>query len=106
MWDVIDFQARSQPVFSGKPGMISRDHFVCPISSFSEMKETGWRKLLGFQKTGKPGLTCLTSSYAPDFTDRRNIVWECLCYLSLIYFSGKQKNTSELDKFLVIFMRC
>ena len=27
--------------FSGKPGMISRDHFVCPVPSFSEMKESG-----------------------------------------------------------------
>ena len=35
------WQARSQPVFSGKPGMISRDHFVCPEPSFSEMKEIG-----------------------------------------------------------------
>ena len=35
-------QARSQPVFfSGKPGMISRNHFVCPVPSFSEMKEIG-----------------------------------------------------------------
>ena len=34
-------QARSQPVFSGKPGMISRDHFVCTVPSFSEMKEIG-----------------------------------------------------------------
>ena len=43
-------QARSQAVFSGKPGMISRDHFVCPVPSFSEMKEIGGRKVLGFQK--------------------------------------------------------
>ena len=28
-----------QPVFSGKPGMISRDQFVCPVPSFSKMKE-------------------------------------------------------------------
>ena len=36
-------QASSQPVFSGKPGMISRVHFVCPVPSisFSEMKEIG-----------------------------------------------------------------
>ena len=34
-------QARSQPVFSGKLGMISRDHFACPVPSFSEMKEIG-----------------------------------------------------------------
>ena len=34
-------QARNQPVFSGKPGMISRYHFVCPVPSFSEMKEIG-----------------------------------------------------------------
>ena len=34
-------QARSQPVFSGKPGMVSKDHFVCPVPSFSEMKEIG-----------------------------------------------------------------
>ena len=46
----IGVQARSQPVFSGKPGMISRDHFVCPVPSFSEMKELGQRKVLGFQK--------------------------------------------------------
>ena len=43
-------QARSQPVFSGKPGMISRNHFVCPLPSFSEMKEIGWRKVLAFLK--------------------------------------------------------
>ena len=30
--------------------MISRDHIVCPVPSFSEMKEIGWRKVLGFQK--------------------------------------------------------
>ena len=28
-----------------------RDHFVCPAPSFFEMKEIGWRKVLGFQKT-------------------------------------------------------
>ena len=27
-----------------------RDHFVCPVPSFSEMKEIGCRKVLGFQK--------------------------------------------------------
>ena len=27
-----------------------RDHFVCPVPSFSEMKEIGGRKVLGFQK--------------------------------------------------------
>ena len=32
-------QARSQPVFSGKPRMISRGHFVFPVPSFSEMNE-------------------------------------------------------------------
>ena len=41
--------------------MLHRDHFVFPVSSFSEMNEIGWRKLLGFQKTGKPWLT---GSYA------------------------------------------
>ena len=34
-------QTRSQPVFSGKPRMISRDNFVRPVPSFSEMKEIG-----------------------------------------------------------------
>ena len=34
-------QARSQPVLSGKPRTISRDHFVCLVPSFSEMKEIG-----------------------------------------------------------------
>ena len=34
-------QARSQPVSSGKPGIISRDHVVCPVPSFFEMKEIG-----------------------------------------------------------------
>ena len=59
-------QARSQPVFSGKPGMISRDHFVCPVPSFSEMKEMDEEKCYGFRKTGKLGLTWLTGSYAPS----------------------------------------
>ena len=27
-----------------------RDHFICPVSSFSKMKEIGWRKVLEFQK--------------------------------------------------------
>ena len=51
--ELLQCQARSQSVFSGKPGMISRDHFVCPLPSISEMrqmKEIGWRKVLGFQK--------------------------------------------------------
>ena len=34
-------QARSQPDFSGKPRMISRDHFVSPVPSYFEMKEIG-----------------------------------------------------------------
>ena len=36
-----DSQASSQPDFSGKPGMISGDLFVCLVPSFSEMKEIG-----------------------------------------------------------------
>ena len=45
-----------------------RDHFVCPVLSFSEMKEIRWRKVLGFpRKSGKPGLTWLTGSYAPAY---------------------------------------
>ena len=47
--------------------LVSLDsHFVCPVPSFSEMKEIGWRKVLGFRKTVKPGLTWLTGIYAPD----------------------------------------
>ena len=38
-----------------------RDHFVCPIPSFSEMKEIGRRKVLGFsEKLVSPGLQVAT----------------------------------------------
>ena len=46
--------------------MISRDHFVCPVLENLEMKDIGWKKKCwGFRKTGEPGLTWLTGSYAP-----------------------------------------
>ena len=38
---IVHWQAHNLPVFSGKSGMISRDYFVCPVPSFSEMKEIG-----------------------------------------------------------------
>ena len=44
-----------------------RDHFICPVPSFFR-NERNWMKKSArrFRKTGKPELTWLTGSYAPD----------------------------------------
>ena len=55
-------QARSQPVFSGKP-----EEPFCLSCTFIFPSERNWMKksVRVSEKTGKPGLTWLTGSYAP-----------------------------------------
>ena len=55
-------QARSQPVFSGKP-----EGPFCLSYTFIFQNERNWMKKSArvSEKTGKPGLTWFTGSYAP-----------------------------------------
>ena len=69
--NVNSIQARSQPVFSGKPGFI-----FCLSCTFIFRTERNWMKKSArvSEQIGKPGLTWHTGSYAPGILFKKIVM--------------------------------